>query len=152
GTVNVRWDRTITKLDGSTVTLDAPLTTALDAKLARCTVRRYTPGRLRNVGVENLRLESTFDKNNSHDENHAWTGVVVENAEDVWVRQVSFARLAGSAVAVWETARRVTVEDCDSTQPVSEIGGHRRHTFFTAGQQTLFLRCSADDGRHDFAV
>jgi hypothetical protein len=25
-------------------------------------------------------------------------------------------------------------------------------TYFTAGQQTLFLRCSADGGRHDFAV
>src|SRR5262249_26751415 len=82
----------------------------------------------------------------------AWTGITVENAEDVWVREVSFAHLAGSAVAVWETARRVTVADCDSARPVSEIGGYRRHTFFTAGQQTLFLRCTADDGRHDFAV
>ena len=53
---------------------------------------------------------------------------------------------------MWETAKRVTVEDCDSLEPVSEVGGYRRHTFFTAGQQTLFLRCTADDGRHDFAV
>src|SRR5262249_6856499 len=82
----------------------------------------------------------------------AWTGITVENAEDVWVREVSFAHLAGSAVAVWETARRVTVADCDSARPVSEIGGYRRHTFATCGQQTLFLRCTADDGRHDFMV
>ncbi len=152
GTVNIQWDRTITKIAGDTIEFDAPMTSALDAKLNRATVRRYTSGRLKNAGVENLKLESAFDKTNPHDEHHAWTGITVENAEDVWVRQVSFAHFAGAAVAVWESARRVTVEDCDSAKPVSEVGGHRRHTFFTAGQQTLFLHCSATDGRHDFAV
>ncbi|MBA4065621.1 MAG: pectate lyase [Isosphaera sp.] len=153
GTLDIRWDRVVTKVDGDRVTLDAPLTTALDAAHGTATVRRYAwPGRVRNVGVENLRLESAFDPKNPHDEDHAWTGVTVENAEDVWVRRVSFRHLAGSAVAVWETARRVTVEDCDSADPVSEVGGQRRHTFLTAGGQTLFLRCTATGGRHDFAV
>jgi hypothetical protein len=153
GTVDVCWDRVVTKIDGDTITLDAPLTTALDAAHGGGTVRRYSwPGRARHVGVENLRCESAFDRDNPHDEDHAWVGIAVENAEDVWVRQVSFAHFAGSAVAVWETAKRVTVEDCDSTCPVSEVGGYRRHTFFTSAQQTLFLRCRADDGRHDFAV
>jgi hypothetical protein len=153
GTVDVHWDRVVSRIDGNTLTLDAPLTTALDAAHGRCTVRRYSwPGRVRRVGVENLRCEPTFARDNPHDEQHAWAAVTVENAEDVWVRQVSFAHFAGSAVAVWETAKRVTVEDCDSVRPVSEVGGYRRDTFFTAGQQTLFLRCKADDGRHDFAV
>jgi hypothetical protein len=153
GTVNVQWDRVVTKVDGTSVTFDAPLTTALDSAHSTSTVRKYTwPGRARHVGVENLRLESAYDKNNPLDEDHAWTGITIENAEDVWVRRVSFAHFAGSAVAVWESAKRVTVEDCTSAKPVSEVGGYRRHTFFTAGQQTLFLRCTADDGRHDFAV
>jgi hypothetical protein len=153
GTVSVQWDRVVTKVDGNTVTLDAPLTTALDSAHGSSTVRKYTwPGRVRRVGVENLRLESAYDENDPRDEAHAWTGVTVENADGVWVRQVSFAHFAGSAVAVWESAKRVTVEDCASEKPVSEDGGYRRHTFFTAGQQTLFLRCTADDGRHDFAV
>ncbi|MEK7780809.1 MAG: DUF6298 domain-containing protein, partial [Verrucomicrobiota bacterium] len=42
--------------------------------------------------------------------------------------------------------------DCVSLAPVSEIGGYRRHTYFTMGQQTLFLRCYAEHGRHDFSV
>jgi hypothetical protein len=151
--MRLQWDRVIKKVDGDAVTLDAPLTTALDSAYGRCSVRRYSwPGRARRVGVEALRCESAFDRDNPHDEEHAWAGITVENAEDVWVRQVSFAHFAGPAVAVWETAKRVTVEDCASTHPVSEVGGHRRDTFFTAGQQTLFLRCTADQGRHDFAV
>lgn len=153
GTVNISWDRVVTKVDGNTVTLDSPLTTSLDSAHGSCAMRKYMwPGQVRQVGVENLRLESAYDKNNLRDEDHAWTGITVENAEDVWVRRLSFAHFAGSAVAVWESTRRVTIEDCASEKPVSEDGGYRRHTFFTAGQQTLFLRCTADDGRHDFAV
>jgi hypothetical protein len=68
------------------------------------------------------------------------------------VRQVTFKHFAGSAVAIYESCQRVTVEDCLSLAPVSEIGGYRRHTFFTMGQQTLFLRCFAEHGRHDFSV
>lgn len=153
GTVNLRWERVVTKVDGDAITLDAPLTSSLDAAHGVSTVRKYTwTGRPRQIGVENLRLESTFDATNLKDESHAWDGVVIENAEDVWVRRVSFAHFAGSAVAVWETASRVTVADCSSAKPVSEDGGYRRHTFFTAGGQTLFQRCTAVDGRHDFAT
>lgn len=152
-TVNIQWDRVVTRIDGNKVTLDAPLTTALDAAHGSCTLRRYTwPGRARRIGIENLRCESSFDRTRPLDEDHAWTGIAVENAEDVWIRQVEFTGFAGSAVAIWETAKRVTVEDCTSSRPVSEIGGHRRHTFSTSGSQTLFLRCTTDDGRHDFAV
>src|SRR5208337_2904766 len=59
---------------------------------------------------------------------------------------------AGSAVAIYESCRGVTVEDCLSMAPVSEEAGARRNTFFTMGQQTLFMRCWAEHGNHDFSV
>ena len=153
GTMDLRWDRTVTRVDGDTVTLDAPLTAALDAKLSTVTVAGYSwPGRIEHVGVENLRLESAFDPANPKDEYHAWGGVGFENVRNAWVRQVTFAHLAGSAVAVWESGSAITVEDCTSLRPVSEDGGYRRHTFLTAGHRTLFQRCRAEHGRHDFAV
>src|SRR5204862_4774045 len=65
GAMDVRWDRVVTAVDGDTVTLDAPLTTALDAAHGRGHVRAYTwPGRVRRVGVENLRCESEYDRAN----------------------------------------------------------------------------------------
>ena len=76
----------------------------------------------------------------------------MENAQNAWVRRVEFRHFAGGAVALWENTKWVTVEDCISLEPVSEIGGYRRHTFFTQGQLTLFLRCWSERGRHDFAV
>jgi Family of unknown function (DUF6298) len=153
GTLDVRWDRVITRLDGDAVTLDAPLTTALDAAYGGGRLHVYSwPGRIRQVGVENLRCESAFDPANPLDEQHAWAAVGFENVQDGWVRQVTAAHFAGSAVSVGEGCTGVTVEDCTSLQPVSEVGGYRRHTFATSGQRTLFRRCRAEHGRHDFAA
>lgn len=153
GSRDLRWDRTIVSVEGDRITLDAPLTTALDAaygggSIAAC---RW-PGRITQVGVENLRCQSTYDEGNPKDEAHRWMAVTLENVSDAWVRQVVFEHFAGSAVAVLETARRITVEDCKSLAPVSEIGGQRRNTFWTLGQQTLFQRLYAECGCHDFAA
>ena len=109
-------------------------------------------GRINNCGIENLTLASAYDKNNLKDEDHRWNAINIENAEDGWVRQITFENFAGSAVNVLETSKRITVEDCISRHPVSEIGGQRRYTFLTTGQQTLFQRCYAENGYHDFAT
>lgn len=153
GDREIHWSRKVTKVAGNTVTLDVPLTNALDTAYGGATIATYKwPGSITQTGVENLHCRSVFDAANPKDEDHCWTAIAIENATDAWVRQVSFEHFAGSAVAVLETARRVTVEDCISTAPVSEIGGQRRYTFFTAGQQTLFQRNYAQQGYHDFAA
>ena len=163
GSRDVVWDRVVKAIEGNLVTVDAPITTALEKLETRNSkletqsesphvVLYNWPGRITNVGLENLRLESAFDAANPKDENHSWFAVTMENTSDAWVRQVTFQHFAGSAVAVYESCQRVTVEDCLSLAPVSEDGGYRRHTFFTMGQQTLFLRCYAEHGRHDFSV
>ncbi len=153
GDKDLYFERNITKLDGNTIFIDAPLTTALDTAYGAATVSFYNDEeRMNNCGIENIRLVSTYDQKNIKDENHRWNAIDIEHAEDSWVRQVSFENFAGSAVNILETGRRITVEDCISTNPVSEIGGQRRYTFFTSGQQTLFQRCYAEKGYHDFAT
>ena len=146
-------ERKILGIDGNTLTLDVPLTTAMDTTYGGGSVAKLSwPGRIEKVGVENLLLQSEYDKNNPKDEAHRWMAITLENVMDAWVRQVVFQHFAGSAVAVLASAKRVTVEDCKSLSPVSEIGGQRRYTFFTAGEQTLIQRCYAENGYHDFAV
>lgn len=147
------WERTVVRVDGARVQLDAPLTTALDAKLGPGTLARVTTaGRLRQIGVENLRCESEFDAANPLDEQHAWEAVSFDGVEDAWIDRVTAVHFAGSAFLLGPAARRVTVQDCASLAPVSELGGYRRHTFHTSGEQTLFLRCRAEDGRNDFTT
>jgi hypothetical protein len=153
GAMPIRWDRVIEAIQDDVLTLDAPLTTALDAEhgVAKVFLPDYS-GRIREVGIENLRCESAFDPNNAFDEQHAWTGIGFEHAENCWVRQVTVAHFAGSAVSIWENCRGITVEDCTALEPVSEIGGYRRNTFYTCGQLTLVQRCKSEAGRHDFSA
>ena len=151
GNVRLGWDRTITAIEGNRVTVDDAMTVALGLRAVE--VKPYSwVGRIAEVGVEHLTILSEYDTTNPIDENHAWTGVWINNAEDCWVRQVDFRQLAGSAVAVQRDARRVTVSDCQSFDPVSELAGSRRRTFFTLGQHTLFLHCYSEYGQHDFSA
>jgi hypothetical protein len=153
GERDIFWDRKVVAVNGNTITLDAPLTTALDTAYGITTIAKYDwKGRVSQTGVENLRMRSAYDVANPKDEAHRWMAVVMQNVTDSWVRQVTFEHFVGSAVYVLETGNRITVEDCRSISPVSEMGGQRRNTFWTMGGQTLFQRLYAEDGIHDFAV
>ena len=143
----------VVSVEGNFLTLDAPITTALDSTYGGGSVAKYSwPGLIRQSAVENMRLVSEYDSSNVKDEQHRWMAITLENITDAWVRQVTFEHFAGSAVAVFESAKCVTIEDCKSLQPVSEIGGQRRYTFYTSGQQTLFQRCFSEYGYHDFST
>ncbi|HEY2881233.1 MAG TPA: DUF6298 domain-containing protein, partial [Pirellulales bacterium] len=153
GKENLNWDRVIKSIDSDTITLDAPITTSLDPKFGGGLVWPYRwHGRIENCGVENLRCESEYDHANPLDEQHAWQAITVESVQNAWIRQVTAAHFAGSMINILETCKSITVEDCKSTEPVSEIGGYRRNTFYNAGQMVLFQRCHAENGEHDFAV
>ena len=76
----------------------------------------------------------------------------MQNVQNAWARRIEFRHFAGGAVSLWENTKCVTIQDCLSLEPISEVAGYRRHTFFTQGQLTLFLRCWSEHGRHDFAV
>ncbi len=151
--MTLAWNRVVTAIAGNTVTLDAPLTTALEERFGGGTVATCEwPGRITHVAVENLRCESDWNQANPLDEQHAWEAIRLDAVRDAWIANVTAAHFAGSAFNVGPGASRITIEDCASVEPVSELGGYRRHTFHTDGEQTLFLRCRAEDGRNDFTV
>lgn len=155
GTRDIEWERTITAVDATTraITLDAPITTALEAKFGGATVHRFEwPGRIRQVGVEGLTCISETDPALPLEEEHAWMAVAVEHAEDVWARRVTARQFVSSGVWIGAGARAVTVEDCSTSAPVSEIGGWRRVSFYVGGQQVLVQRCLSEDGRRGFVV
>ncbi len=152
-TRNITWDRTIVAVSANQITIDAPITTAIDAAFGGGTIAKFRwPGQISQVGVESLACESACDPANPKDEAHSWIAVSLENVRNAWVRRITTTHFAGSAVSVFETASQITVEDCRSLAPVSEIAGYRRHTFYTTGQLTLFKACWSEFGRHDFSV
>ncbi|MCC9135562.1 DUF6298 domain-containing protein [Pontibacter silvestris] len=155
GSRDLVWDREIVAVNPAQkqITLDAPVTTALEARYGGGTVAKVTSNEPdSHIGVENLIIESTFDPANPKDEEHAWFGVVLDNVEDAWVRGVTARHFVSSAVQAGPRARQVTVENCRSEKPVSEIGGYRRQSFLIEGQQVLVQHCTADEGVNDFAI
>ena len=153
GDFDLKWDRRVVAATSASITLDAPLTQALDSAYGGGFISRYRwEGRIRQVGVENLRCVSEYNPQNIKDENHRWMAITAENVEDGWVKRVTGEHFVSSIVALWESVSRFTVEDCKCLSPVGETGAYRRYAFQTLGQQTLFQRCYAEYGYHDFSV
>ena len=153
GKFDLTWRRKVVGIDKNMVSIDAPITTSLDEKVGGGTVSLINwAGQIAQVGIESLRCQSEYEKNNVADEDHSWIAIGMQSARDCWVRKVSTSGFAGSSVNILETCDRITVEDCQSEKPISEIAGYRRHTFYSNGQRILFLRCRADAGRRDFAA
>lgn len=155
GSRNLVWNRTVMAIDAERqqLTLDAPITAALEQRFGGGTVSTIENDvRVRHVGIEHVVLESDYDRTRPLDEEHAWIAVAIDGTEDIWVRDVTARHFVSSAVRVGPGARRVTIEDCRSEQPVSEIGGYRRQSFYVEGQQVLVWRCTAEQGVNDFGT
>ena len=153
GTRDLRFDRTITEVNGNQITVDAPIVNALEqADYGDMTVYKYTfPDRIHNVGIENLRFVAQTNGSPT-DENHAWTAITFLAAEDAWVRQVDTKNFGFAGVETERTAKAVTVEDVSYLEPVSLVTGGRRYSFNVRGSENLVQRVFSEDARHDFVL
>ena len=149
GTMNIRYDRQITRIEGNRVFLDGPLANSFEQQYGGGTIQHYTwAGRIDNVGIENLRHESDFASDT--DEDHAWQFVSIDNAQNVWVRHTTSQFFANSAVLSNPTAKWVAVDDAINLDPKSTVTGERRYTFDLSGQLDMVANSQANSGRHDF--
>ena len=166
---NVEWDRVITDIQGNTITIDAPVTCAIEKRWGGGEVLKYEdPGRIEKVGIENLRAVSEFDpsvrtreygnmeRNNYvaeeyySDENHWNVFVSFDNTKSAWVRNATALHFVTSMVATQRGTKWITIQDCVSREPISQRRGGRRFIFALRGQLALVQRCQSDKGRHSF--
>jgi len=166
---NVDWDRIVVDVQGDTITVDAPITCAIEKRWGGGEVITYEDtGRIEKVGVENLRAMSEFDPTRRtreygnmdrqnyvaeeyyNDENHYRNFVIFDNTKNGWVRNATALHFVYSMVGTQRGAKWITVQDCVSRAPVSMRAGARRFTFALRGQLALVQRCHSDEGRHSF--
>lgn len=100
-------------------------------------------------GIEDLRIE--IETTGGQDEDHAWNAVGVVGAQDCWVRKVSSKSFGYAGIRV-SGAIRITVQDCDATNPVAIRTGGRMYNFAADqyAQLVLFTNCHAAGARHSF--
>ena len=166
---NIEWDRVITEVQGDTITIDAPITCAIERRWGGGDVLKYEEGgRIANVGVENLRGISEFDptvrtRNYGNmdrqnyvgeeyysDENHYANFITFDNIKNGWVRNVTALHFVYSMVGTSRGSKWITIQDCVSKEPISQRAGARRFVFALRGQLALVQRCQSDKGRHSF--
>lgn len=141
--------RRIAAVAGNTVTLDVPLFDHLDRSLSQSVLYVHDrAGVVVNVGLERLRVD--IETAGGEDEDHAWSAVALVGVEDAWVREVTALHFGYAGVVV-RTGARITVEDVRALDPVAIVTGSRMYNFNASpGQQVLFTRCEATNGRHHF--
>jgi len=155
GSHDLIWDRTITAVNAASgeIEIDAPITFVMQKSDSAGTAAAVEQdGPIRNVGIEDLLLDSVYDHSNPKDEEHSWIAIAFDHAEDAWVRGVTGRHFVASVVRVNPRGRRITVVDTRSEAPVSEEGGYRRQSFVVYGQQVLVYRCHSELGMNDFAT
>lgn len=176
---NITWDRVIKDVRGNTITIDAPIFCAIETRWGGGEVLKYDDaGRIEQVAVENLRGISEYnpsirmtsygnmdrgnfdDKDRPHyegdeyysDENHYFNFISITNAKNCWVRNVSALHFASSLVTTAAGTKWITIQDCESREPVSIRAGARRFTYQLNGQLALVQRCFSQKGRHSFVM
>ena len=174
---NINYDRIVTHVSANTITIDAPAFTAIEARWGGGEIVKYTDDRIWDVGIENLRGVSDYDptvrttaygnmdrpsfddpdtryegEEYFSDENHYFNFISISNAKDVWVRNISALHFGGSVVLSNAGTKWITVQECESREPVSIRMGARRFTFQMNGQFCLVQRCFSQKGRHSFVL
>ncbi|NBQ56315.1 MAG: hypothetical protein EBU36_06690, partial [Verrucomicrobia bacterium] len=160
GMRDLYWHRTIQRIEGNRIFLDAPITTAIDQTYGGGTVRNYAfAGRIEKCGVEDIRGLSSYDEtkrdlaNNYIDEAHAWTFIQIGAAQNCWVRRVTSRYFAYSCVSVMQGAKWVSVLNCQSLDPVSVVDGGRRYAFNLDDCELCLVKdCTNDSDRHQFVT
>jgi hypothetical protein len=163
GEYDLYFERRINCIEGNRITIDIPIVHSMETAYGGGAIFHYeTPGRITEVGIENLRLISEFaapipnhpygdPEQATEAESHAWNGIHIKyNTENTWVRDVTGNYFGWSLVSI--SGKRATVQDCVSLGHASEITGGRRYSFMIDGQLNLVQRCLAYEGRHEFVT
>ncbi|MFD0893871.1 DNRLRE domain-containing protein [Luteolibacter ambystomatis] len=154
GDRDVLAERVITRIEGSRVFIDAPITTAIDATYGGGKIYRYTwSGRIQNAGIEDIKGISSYNATISNDENHAWTFIGISSAENSWVRRVVSQYFGFACVNVTAGGRQISILDSQSLDPISESTGGRRYAFcIDSATQCLVWNCYTKNDRHQYVT
>lgn len=158
---DLAFDRVITAVNDNTVTIDAPLGSSVESQWGGGFLYKYTDAdRIENVGVENFKSVSEFDKSITSvyddgtvyysDKNHARQLVVFDNVKNAWARKLTAEFYAFGLAETGRGSKWVTIEDCKCLEQVSVIVGGNRYPFQLIGQLALVQRCYGYTGRHNF--
>jgi hypothetical protein len=138
------FDRIITAVNGQQITIDAPLTNALEQQYTDAVVWKYTfPGRISQTGLENLSSDATAFTNAP---DYATGGyfnslfVDVGAVENGWVNNVIIQHY-GNGMTIGGLAKWITITNSSSLDVGVPPTADAPAAFTISGQQSLVEHC-----------
>lgn len=142
------FERVISRVNSDTLFFRNPIVMALDKRHDTTWVYKTEyPGRISNVGVEYLRLESEYQ--HEIDEKHGWDAIFIDGVSHSWVQFITAQYFGYSAVSIEKNSKHITVQYARNITPKSKITGGRRYSFNIDGELNLVKHCETLGGRHD---
>lgn len=142
--------RVITAISKDMITLDVPLTDSFDSQYLNppgaSVIQGSVPGWVSQVGLENMQVVSppqaiTIDE-------RSFKAININNASDVWVRNLEIDDTINS-VHTGQSTARITMERIDVRHSVATHGAALPADFSVDGTQTLLEHCNST-GNHLF--
>ncbi|WP_407917575.1 hypothetical protein [Kitasatospora sp. NE20-6] len=141
------FERVVTAVDGNRITLDVPITNALEKQYTQATVWKYTlPGRISEVGVERLAADAS-----AFAASPGYAGVfgqskfaVVDQLENGWLRDITTRRFGNGLVDLNSYAKNVSVLDTRSLAMAVPETHAGPAAYSIKGQRNLVYGCAAE--------
>ncbi|WP_187262778.1 hypothetical protein [Pontibacter beigongshangensis] len=145
-------ERVITAIKGNQVSINIPVVDPVKVRDGGGQVYKVKSNRrTKQSGIENLRVVSSYK--HEEDEEHGWCGIILQMAENCWVKKVSVQHFGFSAVTIDKGSAFNTVEDCAMLDPKARTIGMRKYSFnIQSGSFNLIQRCYTRGGRHDYVT
>ena len=138
------FDRIITAINGQHITIDAPLTNALEKQYTDAVVWKYTfPGRISQVGLENLSSDgAAFTKAPGYATGGYFQSMFVniDAVENGWVNNVVIQHY-GNGMTIGSQAKWVTITNSASLDVGVPATADAPAAFTISGQQSLIEHC-----------
>jgi hypothetical protein len=131
----IRTDRVVDSVEGDRITLDVPLSDALDSRFTAASLVHYSfPGRVTEVGVEGLRITAPLEINGQY------TALEMDAVEDGWVRDLDLQDTQ-NGIIIGPGAKRLTLTNVRITHSAMHSGSAAPAGFALQGTQILLDRC-----------
>jgi hypothetical protein len=135
----IRIDRVVESVDGNRVTLDVPLSDALDSRFTAASLVRYSfPGRITEVGVEGLRIVAPLE--NLPITQPQYTALRIDALEDGWVRDLEIQE-THNGIEIGPGAKRLSLTNIRVKHSAAHADSEAPADFILQGTQILLDRC-----------
>jgi hypothetical protein len=136
----IRTDRVVESVEGDRITLDVPLSDALDSQFTAASLVRYSfPARITEVGVEGLRIEAPFE--DAPITGPPYTALRMDAVEDGWARDLEIRETQNGGIVIGPGAKRLTLTNLRITHSSAHSNSAAPPDFALQGTQILLDRC-----------